>query len=175
MYQNLILYIYSPNLNLNIMKCFKRVTYLALLTIAIIAQFQCASSKPKLQDSAAFQTDRIYFQEWFAGINVGGTGMNMYFPNLNSSNNVVIDSVYFRNLKGKLTPGRATYTAILKNKSPYDTTTTKVRIPFKLSDNECVISYFENGEKKYLKIGNISEKEGIYYEDGPPMTLSSSE
>lgn len=157
------------------MKIFKRVTYSALLSIVITTNFQCASSKIELQDTAAFQTDRIYFQEWFAGINVGGTGMNIYFPNLNTRNNVEIDSVYFRNLKGKLTPGRANYTAILKNKSPYDTTNMEVKIPFKLLDDECVISYFENGEKKYIKIGNISEKEGIYYEDGPPLTLSSSE
>lgn len=157
------------------MKFLKRLTYFALLIVVITTQFQCASSKIELQDTAAFQTDRIYFQEWFAGINVGGTGMNIYFPNLNTSSNLKIDSVYFRNLKGKLTPGRANYTAILKNKSPYDTTNTVVKTPFKLLDNECVISYFENGEKKYLKIGNISEKEGIYYEDGPPMTLSSSE
>ena len=157
------------------MKFFKRVTYCALLSIVITTNFQCASSKLELQDTAAFQTDRIYFQEWFAGINVGGTGMNMYFPNLTTGGNVEIDSVYFRNLKGKLTPGRADYTAILKNKSPYDTTTSKVKIPFKLLDNECIISYYENGEKKYFKIGNISEKEGIYYEEGPPITLSSSD
>lgn len=157
------------------MKFYKKVTYCALLIIVITVNYRCASSKIELQNTAAFQTDRIYFQEWFAGINVGGTGMNMYFPNLNTPNNVEMDSVYFRHLKGKLTPGRANYTAILKNKSPYDTSITEVKIPFKLLDNECVISYFENGEKKYLKISNISEKEGIYYEDGPPMTLSSSD
>jgi hypothetical protein len=157
------------------MKFFKRVSFCALLSIVITSNYQCPSSKLEIQDTAVFQIDRIYFQEWFAGISVGGTGMNMYFPNLNARSNVEMDSVYFRNLKGKLTPGRADYTAILKNKSPYDTTTAKVKIPFKLLDNECIISYYENGEKKYFKIGNISEKEGIYYEDGPPLTLSSSE
>ncbi len=157
------------------MKFFKRVTYFALLGIVIATNYQCASSKYTLQDNATFQTDRIYYQEWFAGIDVGGTGMNIYFPNLNSNNKVEIDSVYFRNLKGKLTKGRADYTAILKNKSPYDTAASEVKIPFKLSDNECVISYYENGEKKYFKIGSINEKEGVYYEEGPPITLSSSE
>ena len=41
-----------------------------------------------------------------------------------------------------------------------------IKFPFLLKHDECVISYFENGEKKYLKVKGIIEKKGIYYEDG---------
>jgi hypothetical protein len=155
------------------MKTIKKASYVVFLSFIISSTFQCSSSKYKLQDKAEFQKDRVYFQEWFAGIKVGGKGINIYFPNLNGNKNVVMDSVYFRHLKGKLIEGRAMYSAILKSKSPYDTTTQVVKFPFKLSGNECVVSYTENGETKYFKIGNISEREGIYYEDGPPSVLAT--
>jgi len=65
------------------------------------------------------------------------------------------------------------YSAILKNRSPYDSTpiTKAVKYPFKLSGNECVISYIEDGETKYFKIVNVTEREGIYYENGPPSRV----
>ena len=155
------------------MKTIKKVTYLLFFTIAVMSTYQCSSTKYKLQEKTTLQLDRVYCQEWYAGIKVGGTGINIYFPNLNSNNKVVVDSVFFRNLKGKLTKERSMYSAILKNRSPYDSTTiTKaVKYPFKLSGNECVISYIEDGETKYFKIVNVTEREGIYYENGPPSRV----
>ncbi|WP_250433681.1 hypothetical protein [Hanstruepera flava] len=155
------------------MKLLKRICIACISCLFLTIIFNCASNKYSLEDSVSFQFDRSYYQEWFAGIHVGGTGINLFFPNLNSANSVVIDSVYFRNLKGKLVKDRASYVASLKNKSPYDTSKTVVDIPFKLLDNECVISYYENGIKKYFKVSNIAEKEGIYYEDGPPEVITS--
>jgi len=157
------------------MKLIKKGAYTLLLSIAISATFQCSSSKYKLQEQSPIQLDRVYFQEWYAGIKVGGTGINIFFPNLNTGKNITVDSVYFRNLKGKLTKGRAAYSSILKNRSPYDTTPIpKATKPlFEITGNECVISYTENGETKYFKINNISEKEGIYYENGPPINAES--
>lgn len=155
------------------MKFLKRIFAISLLCLVFIANSNCARSTYNLEESASFQYDRSYYQEWFAGIDVGGTGFNLFFPNMNSTNRVVVDSIYFRNLKGKLVKDRAAYIASLKNKSPYDTSKVVVDIPFKLLENECVISYYENGVKKYLKVSNIKEKEGIYYEDGLPESITS--
>lgn len=157
------------------MKLIKKSIYTLFVTFAILSTLQCSSSKYKLQETSTFQFDKVYFQEWYAGIKVGGTGINMYFPNLNDANIVRMDSVYFRNLKGKLVRGRAMYSAILKNRSPYDTTpiNPSVKPPFKLSANECVVSYIENGETKYFKLKNLKEREGIYYEDGPPTIMAT--
>lgn len=156
------------------------------LTLAIIAStaYQCSSSKYKLEEASSLETNKVYFQEWYAGIKVGGSGVNIYFPNLNASNSIVIDSVYFRKMSGKLNKGRARYSAILKKQSQhYANISTSynndekrkdikaINFPFLLKHDECVISYFENGEKKYLKIKGILEKEGIYYEDGPVTSI----
>ena len=63
------------------------------------------------------------------------------------------------------------YTAVLKNKSPYYTFKKAEKdddFPFTLEDNECAISFIENGEVKYVKVSDISEKKGVYYKNGPP-------
>jgi len=130
------------------------------------------ASIPKFQDSTSFKVKKISFQEWYAGIKVGGTGMNVFVPIVNKEDHIKIDSVYFRNLKGPLVENYGRYTAVLKNKSPYYTFKKAEKdddYPFTLNDNECAISFVENGEIKYLKVTNISEKQGVYYENGPPL------
>ena len=127
--------------------------------------------KPKFQPSTTFKVKTISFQEWYAGIKIGGTGMNVFVPIVNKGDNIKIDSVYFRNLKAKLVEDSGRYTAVLKNKSPYYTfkkAEPDPNFPFTLEDNECAISFEENGVVKYVKVSDISEKRGVYYENGPP-------
>ena len=126
---------------------------------------------PKFQPSTTFKVKTISFQEWYAGIKIGGTGMNVFVPIVNKEDNIKIDSVYFRNLKAKLVENSGRYTAVLKNKSPYYTFKKAEKdddFPFTLEDNECAISFIENGEVKYVKVSDISEKKGVYYKNGPP-------
>ena len=145
--------------------------------------FQCSSTKPLLEENAPFTSNKAYFQEWYAGIKVGGSGVNIYFPNLDDSESIVIDSVYFQKMKGKLTKGRARYSAVLMKpdkhyaniSSSYEDTSKKRRkemdFPFLLKEDECVISYFQNGERKFVKIKGLIERRGIYYEDGPVTSI----
>lgn len=129
------------------------------------------ASVPQFQESTSFKVKTIAFQEWYAGIKVGGTGINVFVPVVNKEDNIQIDSVYFRNLKGKLVSNHGRYTATLKNDSPYYTFKIQEKpddYPFTLGINECAISYIENGEVKYLKVTDLNEKRGVYYENGPP-------
>lgn len=137
--------------------------------------YQCSSSKYVLEKESPLKPYKPYFQAWFEDIKNGGSGINICFPNLNGNNEVIMDSIYFRGIKGKLVKGRSKYVAQLHNPSPYDRDMSveaafkkeeKPTFPFKLLNTECVISYLENGERKYLKISNLIEKEGIYYEKG---------
>lgn len=132
---------------------------------------------PTFQIPSTFKVKTIAFQEWYAGIKVGGTGMNVFVPIVNKEDHIKIDSVYFRNLKAKLVENYGRYEAVLKNKSPYYTFKKAEKdddFPFTLADNECAISYVENGEIKYLKVTDISEKAGVYYENGPPSIYENS-
>ena len=162
------------------MKLLKKVCY-AIIFIGIIATtFQCASPKEvstTFKVPTSFKVKSVYFQEWYAGIKVGGTGINVFVPVVNKRNNTTIDSIYFRNLKGKLVVKDDRYFAMLKNDSPYYTFQGSEKsddYPFTLNDQECAISYVENGETKYLKITKVKEMEGTYYENGPPSIYAST-
>lgn len=154
----------------------KFFTTTILLSI-VITLFHCSSSKYKLQKESVLSPNGPYFQTWTAGIKDGGTGYHIYFPNLNPDDKVIMDSVYFRGLKGKLVKAKAMYKAQLKNPSPYDRDMSieaankkeeKPFFPFDLNRMECVVSYIESGETKYLKISGLREKEGVYYPQGAP-------
>lgn len=168
------------------MKLLKRATYALFLTALGLSTYQCSSPQQAvaaqatpiaLQEKPVFQFDEVVFQEWYAGINVGGTGFNVFLPNITNDENVVLENVYFRNLTGKLVKGKGMYSATLKNKSPYYTWEYPEKpadYPFDLTANECVISYKENGVLKYLKVASLNEKAGTYYENGPPSIYDSS-
>jgi hypothetical protein len=150
--------------------------YLLLFAISIaFSSYQCFSSKYLLEKESTLSPHRPYFQAWIGGVKKGDSGVNVYLPNLNANKNVVLDSIYFRGIKGKLIEGRAMYTAQLQNPSPYERDMSieaafkkeeKVKFPFELLNTECVISYLEDGVRKYLKISGLTEKEGVYYEEG---------
>lgn len=155
------------------MKLIKKATYVFVFTIVFSTTFQCASTKNTLifQEEPPFKVKPIAFQEWYAGIKIGGTGINLFVPISNEEENISIENIYFRNLQGRLVKQDGEYKAILKNPSKSYTFTTPEKpldYPFTLAQNECVISYIQNGQTKYYKITELNEFAGIYYENGPP-------
>jgi len=152
-----------------------RKLYLLLCAVTLaFSTFQCSSAY-KLEKESVLKPHRPYFHSWIAEIKQGGSGFNLYFPNLNPNGKVLLDSVYFRGIKGKLVKGRAMYSANLKNPSPYERDMSieaafkkeeKSKFPFKLTNMDCVISYVENGETKYYKVAGLTEKKGIYNSEG---------
>ena len=161
------------------MNLLKKAMNATILTVIISTTFQCASPKLAIVQQEVSEIelkDLVFFQEWYAGINVGGTGVNLFIPKFNTDRNIVVDSVYFRNMKGKLIDNDATYSVVLKNDSPnYVPNPSNAQTnPFNLTPDECMIKYNENGQIKYLKIASVIEKEGTYYENGPPAVYQSS-
>jgi hypothetical protein len=139
--------------------------------ILVLFSLLGCSNAFKLQKTAPIQYSRAYFQHWTSAIKIGSSGINVHIANLTPANNVIIDSVYFRKLKGRLLPEKGKYVCQLVKRRPisegHELNTMK-EFPFKISNRECVISYRENGETKYFKISNLIENEGVYYKDGPP-------
>ncbi|WP_026754319.1 hypothetical protein [Sediminibacter sp. Hel_I_10] len=155
------------------MKLLKQAFCATVFTIVFSSAFNMshAQGSLSLQAQSSVKFDAVYFQEWYAGIKVGGTGFNIFLPNVNKNQDIVMQDVYFRNLKGKLNKVKDKYVATLKNPSPHYTFKTPEKpkdYPFDLKDSECVISYLENGQTKYLKIAVLNERAGTYYENGPP-------
>ncbi len=153
--------------------------------LSILASFsQCSSSK-NLQKNAPLELAQVYFQKWIAGVEGGGSGLNIFIPV--TDNSIVLDSVYFRGKAAKLElkqqdsmfyVGRFisdlnTKKDIIMSNEPYaeygnEMPKTSIKIPFELKENECVISYKEGKETKYFKVDNIVEKDLIPYPNAPP-------
>ncbi|TXD83924.1 hypothetical protein ESY86_07730 [Subsaximicrobium wynnwilliamsii] len=155
------------------MKLITRTFYVTVFAIGLLGLCQTshAQSSMSLQAQSAIKFDSVYFQEWFAGIKVGGTGFNIFFPNVDKDDRIELQDVYFRNLKGKLSKVKDKYVATLKNPSKHYTFKKADKpegYPFDLKDSECVISYNENGQTKFMKVKVLDERAGTYYENGPP-------
>lgn len=154
------------------MKLISRIAYALFMTMLVTSSYQCSSQKNTvLQTQTEVKINEIVFQEWYAGIKVGGTGFNIFIPNLTSNDKITFEKVYFRNLQGELVQDKGMFTAVLANSSPFYTWEYPEKpedYPFDLAPNECVITYTENGELKHVRIANVSEKAGTYYENGHP-------
>lgn len=158
---------------LAIKKTYRAIAFVSVIALAYQftnAQSAIPSNEITTELPSGVHTEIIHFQEWYAGIEVGGTGINVFIPMVNQNSDIVIDSVYFRNLKGKLNKMNGKYVATLQNTSKLYTFKKSKKpddYPFNLKDDECVITYTENGETKYFKLTQLNEVAGTYYENGP--------
>lgn len=162
------------------MKKLKKAFFAIVCAIAFSTTFQCASQIAKNQTfelNTPFKVRPVVYQEWYAGIDVGGTGINVFIPISDVKEDITFNEVYFRNLKGELVSEKGKYMAVLKNPSKHYTFKKAEKpadYPFDLKDNECVLSYTQNGKIKYHKIVALNEVAGTYYKDGPPSIYSKN-
>jgi hypothetical protein len=152
----------------------------------ILCSFSQCSSAQKLQDNAPIEYGEVYFQKWVAGIQGGGSGLDLYVTKVHKKQNIEFDSVYFRGKVAKLEYGleskilEGSFSTIFNKKQdvilsdkPKDEFGNEApiipkKIPFDLKDNECVISYKYSSIIKYFKIENIKEKQMLSYPSAPP-------
>jgi len=159
------------------MKSIKHTASFLILPIILMSFSRCSSQK-KLQETAPMQLGQAYCQTWIAGVQGGGSGLNIFIPaNLIAEDNIVMDSVYFRGKVAKLQTkpqNKSLYIGrfetdinkkkdmVMSNdgKAEYGNEMPKIpeTIPFELKANECVISYTDGGKTKYFKISNVVEK-----------------
>ena len=166
------------------MRTINKLAGLLILCIIMTSFSQCSSAQ-KIQENAPIAHNQVYFQKWIAGVQGGGSGINIFIPTKDTS--VQLDSVYFRGKSTKLeltTQGESMYvgrffTDFNKRKDMIMSSDSKEemvnelpeipqKIPFELNDNECIISYLDGDKTKYFKIDNVVEKETIPYPSAPP-------
>ena len=159
------------------MKTVKKLFGLLMLT-GVMASFSQCSSAQKLQKKAPTVFGEIYFQNWIAGVEGGGSGINLFIETLNDD--IVLDSVYFRNQSAKfevkpanklLYIGRFITEFNKKEDMVISSDSNKEYVnkapdlsnknPFKLKEDECVVSYLEGGMIKYFKLENIKERQSM--------------
>lgn len=165
------------------MKTLKSFTIL----FSTICLFTSCSTAQKLQQEPPFHIENVYSQKWVAGIEGGGSGINLFIPiSKEISQNIELDSVYFRGkgVKLELIKGeKPMYIGrfetdfnqkkdIIMSSDPNEEYGNEVlpmnnKIPFKLEDTECVVSFKDQGDIKYFKIENITEKPNQNYPSAP--------
>lgn len=167
----------------------KASTYKFILLGMIIIGFSSCSSSQKLQKEIPFAVTSATCQEWVAGVQGGGSGINVTFVADNlAENNIQLDSIFFRGQKAAVMmleeKGKKNCSArfvtpklekpdIIMHKDPKKEFGNKPpklqeKIPFELADNEAVISYTQAGKVKYFKIENIKQKSKLFYPSAPP-------
>ncbi len=143
---------------------------------------QCSSAQ-KFQKEAPMPINKIEIQHWMAGIQGGGSGINMEIQ-VPEKTTIKLDSVFYKGLRAKVIPARTDYIAkfisaenqkrkiVMSNKpnSEYGNELPVIiqKSPFDLKDNECVLSYKEAGKTKYFKYSNVIEKPRQDFPSAPP-------
>ena len=149
-----------------------------------MVSFSQCSSALKLQKEAPITFGEVYCQNWVAGVQGVGAGLNLFIPVTDLS--IVLDSVYFRGkvTKLELRQDNLLYVGrfktnlnqskdIIMSSDPKEEYANQMpvkekEIPFQLEDDECVVSYKKNEKVLYYKISNIIQKTPLNYPSASP-------
>lgn len=167
---------------------FKRFLGLLSISLLLFSFSNCGGSKNGVSDfeltlSPPFTFGEVYFQDWVAGVKDGGSGTNVSIAFENMDDGVRIKNIYFHNKIEKAQPSSKNpnvfmgyFNTIKKEDVIMDVNATaeaqnilSVAFPFKLLDNEAVISYIHKGEIRYFKLMDIKEKPLLAYPQSSPM------
>ncbi len=149
-----------------------------------MASFSQCSSAQKLQKKAPIEFGEAYAQKWVAGVQGGGSGINVFIPVKDTS--VPLDSMFFRDQKVKLEfidADQALYvgrfrtdfnqkediilSSDMKEESKNKLPKLKEDMPFEFNDDECIITYRKGDKTMYYKISNIKMQQPLHYPSAP--------
>jgi len=157
-----------------------------ILGLFFLNVFNCKTSQEpvlQFQSTVPLEITAPYYNSWIAGVQGGGSGINVFLP-LKENGNIVIDSLHFRGEKtavetrDKLIIGRFRHSTnqkkdLIMSANPQDEYNNKRDLiressSFNLAQNDCVISYSVNGKRLYYKISNLKKGESVAYPSAPP-------
>lgn len=144
------------------MKSLKHTISAILALILLVSLYQCGCTQ-KLQKNAPKGFQDLYYYSWNAGIKEGGSGVNVFIKIKDT--HLILDSVYFKGKRAKLQI-KHNDSSLYVGRFTFKTDSSDINLlktPFKLKDNECVISYLDSKKLHYYKISNIEERETINY------------
>ena len=166
----------------------KKYNFLALFISAIIllsisaSWGTCKMEKESfvLTQNTPFTVKSSYCQKWVSGIKEGGSGLDIYAIINDISEGVTLKEFYFRGKSVDVKTSKdlifkgyykndTNKGAIMDNNLLIEAANTPPKIsPFKLENNEAVLSYDYNNKVYYHKILNIEEKQIITYPSMAP-------
>jgi hypothetical protein len=158
------------------------LSFLTMLVL-MVSLSHCTTAQ-KLQKKAPIEFGKTYAQEWVAGVQGGGSGINVFVPVKDTS--ITLDSMFFRGQKVKLEfiqGEQALYvgrfltdfnqskglilSSDMKEESKNKLPKLKEEMPFEFNDDECIISYHKGNQTLYYKISNIKMERPVHYPSTP--------
>lgn len=151
----------------------KTIKFIFLVCVSV-ALAQCSSMK--LTDKAPFEITGATYNNWVGG-QPGVSGVNLIIG-LKNEKNVEFSEVYFikKKVKSYIETRKGKKYIIVNINTSSKTHDEKIieepkvkkeekhlDFPFKLKDNEAVISYLIKGKIFYYKVSNIKKTETIFY------------
>lgn len=156
----------------------KTIYLFSTLIMMSISASKCSEAK-KMDKKAPSIIGEVYVEASNSEDVSGDSGYNLYIPMQSEENkDILLDSVYFRNqivklarisedasilYVGKFDNFKKSNDDIIMSSNPLDEMANKPpsvpqRIPFKIEDDECIVSYKFKGGTRYFKIENIRER-----------------
>lgn len=168
------------------MKTIKHTIKLFSIIFFMTAFSNCAGSK-KLQEKASFALGAAYSQEWVSGVKDGGAGVNLNIPVASLPENITMDSAYFRGMKAPITTTSSGEGMLMVARFKLDINekrdiishedsrmevgneppSVSEELPFKLENNEAVISYISGKKIYYYKVENVKSIPALAYPSAP--------
>ena len=160
-----------------------------ILSIFLLIGFTSCSSQQttmKLQEKVPFTVTNSFSQQWTAGQEGGGGGLNVHMTiqKLNKKE-ITLKDFYFRGKKTSLEDNSKNNNGLYiarflkptkqevilhkdhKKEAGNEPPELQIKIPEKLLPNEGIISYEEDGKLKYYKLKNIFRRFPISYPSVP--------
>lgn len=157
----------------------------SILILVVMCSFsQCSGSK-SLDKKAPVKIENPYYQSWVAGVEGGGSGLNVFLPMKEKS--MELDSIYFRGNSAVLEWKKEAGVYVGRFPSDFnkkkdiimsgdsreeygnEMPAVKKPIPFDLKEDECVVSYRKDGKTRYFKLEKLVEKQSMPFPSAPPV------
>jgi len=123
-----------------------------------------------ITQNTPFTIEDIYSQNWVAGVKGGGSGTSIYITIKNIEPGTIINEIYFRNKIVKVEKStQNVFIGYFNTKNNRDVimdsnavkeaeNSPPKRFPFKLAENEAVLSYIFKGKEYFCKVSKIAKK-----------------
>ncbi|MEM7185869.1 MAG: hypothetical protein AAF466_04350 [Bacteroidota bacterium] len=158
----------------------KTIGHLTSVALVLFGLTGCAGGKDAgytFEQQPPFSLGKVYFQDWVAGVQGGGSGTNVYIHISSYTDAVEFKDIYFGNKKTKaqiapqdvdLLVGNFTNKlrpdVIMDGEPVKEAQNTVPEVtPFQLESNEAILSYLYEDEVKYLLIQNLEKKPLLAY------------
>jgi len=162
------------------MKIVHTISQLSSIALILFGLSACAGGKDagfSFEQDPPFTLGDVFYQDWVAGVQGGGSGTHVHINIDAYADDVVILDIYFRNKKEKAQNSPQyidQYVGYFTNKARPDVIMDVNPVkeaqneppepfPFELDDNEAVMSYLYKEEIKYLRISDMERKPMIAY------------